>query len=106
VVLDLVLGLEVRHGRCVLPAVLVAAALNAAVDKVLDARLDRDIDHRFTLADLTFVSDALALRDLHAVDAPDRVAGDLLGAREESGHVVHVALDELDVAAFGSEFLR
>ena len=106
VVLDLVLRLEMRHGRGVLPAVLVAATLHAAVDKVLDAGLDRAVNHRLALPDLTLVSDAFALRDLHAVDAPDRAAGDLGGAREEGWHVVHVALDELDVAALGRELLR
>ena len=105
-VLDLMLRLEMRHGSGVVPAVLVTTTLHAAVDKVLDARLDSAVDHRFTLSDLALMSDALALRDLHAVDAPDRAAGDLGGAREEGWHVVHVALDELDVAALGCELLR
>jgi hypothetical protein len=106
VVLDLMLRLEMRHGRGVLPAVLIAATLHTAVHKVLNARLNSTINHRFALSDLTLVSDAFALRDLHAVDAPDRTAGDLGGAREKGGHVVHVALDELDVAALGCELLR
>lgn len=106
VVLDLVLRLEMRHGSGVVPAVLVTTTLHAAVDKVLDARLDSAVDHRFTLSDLALMSDALALRDLHAVDAPDRTAGDLSGAREQCRHVVHVALDEFDVAALGCELLR
>ena len=100
------LRLEMRHGSGVLPAVLVTATLYAAVDKVLDARLDSTVDHRFTLANLTLVSDALALRDLHAVDAPDRTTGDFSRAREKGRHVVHVALDELDVAALRCELLR
>lgn len=95
-----------RHGRGVLPAVLVAATLHAAVDKVLNTSLDGTIDHCFTLSNLTLVSDAFALRDLHAVDAPDRTAGDLGSAREKGGHVVHVALNELDVATLGGELLR
>lgn len=106
VVLNLVLRLEMRHGRGVLPAVLVAATLHAAVDKVLNTSLDSAVDHRLTLSDLTLVSDAFALRDLYAVDAPDRIAGDFGGAREKGGHVVHVALHELDVAALGGELLR
>jgi hypothetical protein len=105
-VLDLMLRLEMRHGRGVLPTVLIATTLHAAVDKVLDARLNSAVDHRFTLTNLTLVGHAFALRDLHAVDAPDRAAGDLGGAREEGWHVVHVALDELDVAALGCELLR
>jgi len=99
VVLDLMLRLEMRHGSGVVPAVLVTTTLHAAVDKVLDARLDSAVDHRFTLSDLALMSDALALRDLHAVDAPDGTAGDLGSACEQCRHVVHVALDELDVAA-------
>jgi hypothetical protein len=106
VVLDLMLRLEMRHGRGVLPAVLIATTLHAAVDKVLDARLNSAVNHRFSLTNLTLVSDALSLRDLHAVNAPDRTTGDLGGAREEGRHVVHVALDELDVAALGCELLR
>lgn len=106
VVLDLMLRLEMRHGRSVVPTVLVATSLHTAVDKVLDARLYSAVDHRFTLSDLTLVSDALALRDLHAVDAPNGIAGDLGSAREECRHVVHVALDELDVAALRCELLR
>ena len=106
VVLDLVLRLEMRHGSSVVPAVLIAATLHAAVDKVIYSRLDSTVDHRFALSDLTLVSDALALRDLHAVDAPDRTAGNLGSAREECRHVVHVALDELDVAALRCELLR
>lgn len=105
-VLDLMLRLEMRHGSSVVPAVLVATTLHAAVDKVLDASLDSAVDHRLTLSNLTLVSDALALRDLHAVDAPNRTASDFSSAREKGWHVVHVALDELDVAALGRELLR
>jgi hypothetical protein len=99
------LGREMRNGRGVLPAVLIAAPLHAAVDKVFDAGLDRGVDHRLALPDLALVRDALALRDLHAVHAPDGSGGDFGGAGEERGHVVHVALHELDVAALGGELL-
>lgn len=105
-VLDLVLRLEMRHGRGILPAVLVSATLHAAVDKVLYASLDSAVDHRLALSDLTLVSDTLALRDLHTVDAPDRTARDLGSAREKSWHIVHVTLDELDVVALGGKLLR
>lgn len=99
------LGREMGNGRGVLPAVLVAAPLHAAVDKVLDAGLDRAVDHRLALPNLALVGDAFALRDLHAVDAPDGAGSDFGGAGEERGHVVHVALHELDVAALGGELL-
>jgi hypothetical protein len=79
VVLDLMLGREMGNGRGVLPAVLVAAPLHAAVDKVLDAGLDRGVDHGLALPDLALVRDAFALRDLHAVHAPDGAGGDFGG---------------------------
>jgi len=102
---DFMLGGEMRNGRRVLPAVLVSASLHAAVDKVLDASLYRAVNHCFALPDLTLVGDAFALRNLHAVHSPDGTGGDFGGAGEERGHIVHVALHELDVAALGSKLL-
>jgi hypothetical protein len=61
VVLDLMLALEMGHRSRVRPAVLVSATLYTAVDKVLDACLDSNINHRLALSDLTLVGDALAL---------------------------------------------
>lgn len=106
VVLDLVLRCEVRNGRGVVPALLITASLDTAVDKVLGAGLDGTVDHSLALSDLTLVRDALSLRNLHTVDTPDGTAGDFGSFGEKCRDIIHVALDELDVAAPGSELLR
>ena len=95
-----------RDRRLVVPTRFIAATLHRAVDKVLHARLDRLVDHRVALSNLAFVGHALALRNLHAVDSPNGSTGGLCGVLEEARHVVHVALDELDVVGFTGELLR
>jgi len=103
---NLKLCLEVRNRCLVLPAGLVAAALDAGVDEMADVVLDTFIDEVVALLDFAGGGDALAHGDLDGVDAPDGFVGeDGGGGGEDAGDVVEIALDEVDGGGFGGELL-
>ena len=93
---DLVLGLEMRNGGGIGPRVLVAAALDAAVDEVLHACGDGAVDEGLALGDFALDGHAGAETDLDGVDTVDGLRGggggggfeDGAGGLEEGGDVV------------------